>query len=144
MQTPKQPATYLIVVLTDLSAYGDVIPEGTTLEVDRAVRNDWKGSKLCRDATDEEVAAYRAGEGDLEEGDDLEQRRQVLSTDIGHLEQQYAQVSGQISQLNGELATLQQDRAALVDEVAKLQKDRDALVAEVAALEKAKAAAAKK
>jgi hypothetical protein len=34
------------------------------LAVDRAVRNDWIGSKLARDATDEEVEKFRAEEAE--------------------------------------------------------------------------------
>ena len=58
-----QARTALVVLLTDLTVHGDVIPENTTLEVERAIRNDWFGSKLCRDATEKEIAEYRAQEG---------------------------------------------------------------------------------
>ena len=58
------PTSYIVVTLLGLSVHGEFVPAQTTLEVDRALRNDWIGSKLARDATDEEVAAYRAEQGD--------------------------------------------------------------------------------
>lgn len=57
---PKLPTGFVVVTLDDLRVYGEYIPKGTPLEVERRVRADWVGSKLARDATDEELAAYRA------------------------------------------------------------------------------------
>ncbi|MFG9891758.1 hypothetical protein ACG3PV_32075, partial [Pseudomonas aeruginosa] len=67
--TTTQARTALVVLLTDLTVHGDVIPVDTVLEVERAIRNDWFGSKLCRDATPEEIAEYRAQEGAADDFD---------------------------------------------------------------------------
>lgn len=53
---------FIVVLLDDLFVGGELINKGEPVEVERAVRNDWIGSKLARDATDAEVAAYRAEE----------------------------------------------------------------------------------
>lgn len=55
---------FIVVLLDDLFVSGDLIDKGEIVQVDRAVRNDWVGSKLARDATDEEVEAYRAAEAE--------------------------------------------------------------------------------
>jgi hypothetical protein len=55
---------FIVVLLDDLWVSGDLIEKDTPLQVDRALRNDWIGSKLARDATDEEVEKYRADEAE--------------------------------------------------------------------------------
>lgn len=55
---------FVVVLLDDLFVSGELIDKGTSLSVDRALRNDWIGSKLARDATDEEVEQYRADEAE--------------------------------------------------------------------------------
>lgn len=126
--------TFVVVVLGSLWVAQQLIDEGTVLEVDRAVRNDWIGSKLARDATDEEIAAYRAEQGD--DGlEDLENLRSTLERTIADLEKQHASLVDQVQ------AQLDQCKA-LIDDIARLDAQRAALTAEVAALEKAKAAAA--
>ena len=55
---------FIVILLDDLWVRGELIDKGEAVQVDRAVRNDWIGSKLARDATDEEVAAYRAAEAE--------------------------------------------------------------------------------
>ena len=66
-----QMRTALVVLLTDLTVHGDVIPEKTVIEVERSIRNDWFGSKLCRDATVEEIAEYRGQEHAADGFDEL-------------------------------------------------------------------------
>ncbi|WP_434512985.1 hypothetical protein ACRS62_31755 (plasmid) [Pseudomonas aeruginosa] len=133
-----QARTALVVLLTDLTVHGDVIPENTTLEVERAIRNDWFGSKLCRDATEKEIAEYRAQEGAADGYDE-------------QLQLDQAQLIADIEAKKGDLVTLQasveqlaEQRTTLQAEVDDLGKQKKALADEVAALEKAKAAAAKK
>lgn len=133
-----QARTALVVLLTDLTVHGDVIPENTTLEVERAIRNDWFGSKLCRDATEKEIAEYRAQEGGADGYDE-------------QLQLDQAQLIADIEAKKGDLVTLQasveqltEKRDTLQVEVDDLGKQKKALADEVAALEKAKTAAAKK
>lgn len=133
-----QARTALVVLLTDLTVHGDVIPENTTLEVERAIRNDWFGSKLCRDATEKEIAEYRAQEGGADGYDE-------------QLQLDQAQLLADIEAKKGDLVTLQasveqltEKRDTLQTEVDDLGKQKKALADEVAALEKVKAAAAKK
>ncbi|MDF1652613.1 hypothetical protein [Pseudomonas aeruginosa] len=122
------PTSYIVVTLLGLSVHGEFVPAETTLEVDRALRNDWIGSKLARDATDEEVAAYRAEQGD--DGlDDLDEQRTALEAEIERLQARKNELAG--------------DLKALESDLEEFGKRRDALTAEVAELEKAKAAAEK-
>lgn len=58
------PTGFVVVLLDDLWISGELVDKGETLQVDRAVRNDWIGSKLARDATDDEVEKYRAEEAE--------------------------------------------------------------------------------
>lgn len=60
--TTTLPSGFVVVLLDDLFVSGELIDKGETLQVDRAIRNDWIGSKLARDATQEELEAYRAEE----------------------------------------------------------------------------------
>lgn len=121
------PTSYIVVTLLGLSVHGEFVPAETTLEVDRALRNDWIGSKLARDATDEEVAAYRAEQGD--DGlDDLDEQRTALEAEIERLQDRKNELAG--------------DLKALESDLEEFGKRRDALTAEVAELEKAKAAGA--
>ncbi|EMO7933170.1 hypothetical protein [Pseudomonas aeruginosa] len=136
--TTTQARTALVVLLTDLTVHGDVIPVDTVLEVERAIRNDWFGSKLCRDATEKEIAEYRAQEGGADGYDE-------------QLQLDQAQLIADIEAKKGDLVTLQtsveqltEQRDTLQTEVDDLGKQKKALADEVAALEKAKAAAAKK
>lgn len=130
-----QIGTVLVVLLTDLMVHGDVIHEGTTLEVERPIRNDWFGSKLCRDATVEEIAKYR---GQEHAADGFDEQLQL----------DQAQLLADIEAKKGDLATLQESveqlteaRTGLQAEVEDLGKQKKALADEVAALEKAKKAA---
>ncbi|MCX2515802.1 hypothetical protein OQ484_00090 [Pseudomonas aeruginosa] len=136
--TTTQARTALVVLLTDLTVHGDVIPVDTVLEVERAIRNDWFGSKLCRDATEKEIAEYRAQEGGADGYDE-------------QLQLDQAQLIADIEAKKGDLVTLQasveqltEQRTTLQAEVDDLGKQKKTLADEVAALEKAKAAAAKK
>lgn len=132
-----QTRTALVVLLTDLTVHGDVIPEKTVIEVERSIRNDWFGSKLCRDATVEEIAEYR---GQEHAADGFDEQLQL----------DQAQLLADIEAKKGDLATLQESveqlteaRTGLQAEVDDLGKQKRALADEVAALEKAKKAAGK-
>lgn len=116
-------AIVYVVLLTDLMVHGDLIPDGTTLAVERSMRNDWKGSGLCRDATPEEIALYEEDNGASDGGG--------------------ARLAGEIDALREEHESLGEQVATLQGEVAVLEDQKKALQEEVAALEKAKKAAAK-
>lgn len=62
--TTSVPAGFVVVLLDDLWIGGEFVEKGEVLAVDRAVRNDWIGSKLARDATDDELEQYRAEEAE--------------------------------------------------------------------------------
>lgn len=128
------PTSYIVVTLLGLSVHGEFVEAATTLEVDRALRNDWIGSKLARDATDEEVAAYRVEQGD--DGlDGLDEQRTTLEAEIERLQARKNELAGDLKALESDLEEFGKQRDELTEEVKEL-------TAEVAALEKAKAAAA--
>lgn len=129
------PTSYIVVTLLGLSVHGEFVEAATTLEVDRALRNDWIGSKLARDATDEEVAAYRAEQGDDEVAEVISVQVQELARKKGDLEDEIAALQERKNELAGDLKALESD-------LEEGGKKLDELTAEVAALEKAKAAAA--
>jgi len=129
------PTSYIVVTLLGLSVHGEFVPAETTLEVDRALRNDWIGSKLARDATDEEVAAYRAEQGDDEVAEVISVQVQELARKKGDLEDEIAALQERKNELAGDLKALESD----LEEGGKKLVE---LTAEVAALEKTKAAAA--
>lgn len=58
------PTGFVVALLDDLWISGELVDKGEILQVDRAVRNDWIGSKLARDATDDEIEKYRAEEAE--------------------------------------------------------------------------------
>ncbi|RMO79790.1 hypothetical protein ALQ33_200149 [Pseudomonas syringae pv. philadelphi] len=60
---------FIVVLLDDLWVGGELVNAGETLKVDRAVRNDWVGSKLARDASESEIEEYRAEEAAAAEED---------------------------------------------------------------------------
>lgn len=132
-----QMRTAIVVLLTDLTVHGDVIPEKTVIEVERSIRNDWFGSKLCRDATVEEIAEYR---GQEQAADGFDEQLQL----------DQSQLLADIEAKKGDLATLQESveqlteaRTGLQAEVDDLGKQKKALADEVAELVKAKKAAGK-
>lgn len=131
MKTTNQlPTTFVVVALGSMWVGSQLITKDEVLEVDRAVRNDWIGSKLARDATDEEIEVYRSEQGAVEDDSHLEDARAALIEEIKALDLERTALEKKRDELQGELETL--------------GPQRDALKAEVAALEKAKAAAAKK
>lgn len=56
------PTSFVVVLLDDLWINGELIDKDTAVPVERALRSDWVGSKLARDATDEELEQFRAEE----------------------------------------------------------------------------------
>jgi chromosome segregation ATPase len=113
--------------------HGDMIPVGTTLEVEKRLADQWKGSKIARAATDEEVAEYQGdvaeAEALLDDVDALAGQKRVLEVDIEKLQERKTELAG--------------DLQALESDVADLGKQKETLGAEVKALEAAKAAAEK-
>lgn len=139
-----QIGTALVVLLTDLMVHGDVIPENTTLEVERSIRNDWFGSKLCRDATPEEVAEYRGQELAADGVDEkLHSEQAQLLADVERLQERKAELAGDLKALESDLEEFGNQRTALQGELGVLAEQKKTLADEVAALEKAKKAAAK-
>lgn len=141
-------ATIFVVLLTDILLHGDWVYAATVLEVDRGLRNDWKGSGICRDATEEEIAAALEAAGDVD--DDQVLRSGELATTIAGLEGEVAvlqerklELTGDLKALEDDLGTLDKQRNDLQTEVGDLDKQKKALGAEVNKLEAAKAAAEK-
>lgn len=63
MNTVKSvPTSFVVVLLDDLWIGDELVEKGTAVPVDRPLRNDWVGSKMARDATDEELEEFRAEE----------------------------------------------------------------------------------
>lgn len=121
----KQPGTTVVVLLTDLMVHGDLIPVDTVLEVDRAVRNDWTGSKLCRDASAEEIAEYRGQESAADALDEQLQADQAqLIAEIERLQERKAELSGDLAALESDIEQFGEQRTALADEVAALEKKK--------------------
>lgn len=110
-----QITTAFVVLLTDLLLYGDWVHEGTTLEVERAIRNDWKGSGMCRDATDEEIAEYRAESGEGGGDDDRSTTADLAATQaqLKALEAERETLQGQVDTLTGERDALRTELDAL-------------------------------
>lgn len=139
-----QMRTAIVVLLTDLTVHGDVIPEKTVIEVERSIRNDWFGSKLCRDATVEEIAEYRGQEHAADGFDEqLQLDRTQLIAEIKAGAAHKLELEGDIEKLQARKTELAGDLQALESDVADLGKQKEALAAEVKALEAAKAAAEK-
>lgn len=126
MSQTQQILTFIIVTLTDMMLHGDAVPEGTMLEVEKALRDDWRGCRIARDATEEEIEDYRAEQGAVDVvGDAL----QDLARKRGDLED--------------EIYNLGQKKSELTAEIGALSESKQELSVEVEAL-KAAAAAAKK
>lgn len=125
MNQIQQALTYIVVLLTDMMLQGDAVPEGAVLEVEKALRDDWRGSRLARDATEQEIKEYRLEQGAVE----------VIGDDIDALARQRGD-------LEDEVAVLEQSKGQMATELQQLTEQRDKLAEEVTALE-AKAKAAK-
>ena len=113
-------AIVYVVLLTDLMVHGDLIPDGTTLAVERSMRNDWKGSGLCRDATPEEIALYEEDNGASDGGGAR------LAGEIDALREEHEALGEQVTTLQGEVADLEGQKKALQEEVAVLEKAKKA------------------
>lgn len=128
-----QVLTAFIVLLTDIMQHGDLIPVGTTLEVEKRLADQWKGSKIARAATEEEVAEYQ---GDVAEAE-------ALLDDVDGLAEQKRALEGEIERLQARKNALADDLQSLEGVIAHLGEQKEALDAEVKKLEAAKAAAEK-
>lgn len=128
-----QVVTAFIVLLTDIMQHGDLIPVGTTLEVEKRLGDQWKGSKIARAATDEEIAEYQGdaaeAEALLDDVDALAEQKRALELELEKLQERKTELAG--------------DLQALEADVADLGKQKETLAGEVKALEAAKAAAEK-
>lgn len=114
----------VVVLLMDLMVTGELIKADSVLGVDRALRNDWVGSKLARDATAEEAAEYLdndSAELDAALADlhavnddiaDAQQRRTELTAEIEAAEQTLGELREAITQATAELAELDAKKAA--------------------------------
>lgn len=128
-----QVATAFVVLLTDIMQHGDLIPVDTTLEVEKRLADQWKGSRIARAATDEEIAEYQ---GDAAEAE-------ALLDDVDALAEQKRALEAELQQLQERKTELAGDLQALESDVADLGKQKETLAGEVKALEAAKAAAEK-
>lgn len=128
-----QVATAFVVLLTDIMQHGDLIPADTTLEVEKRLADQWKGSKIARAATDEEIAEYQ---GDAAEAE-------ALLDDVDALAERKGYLEGEIERLQERKNVLAADLQSLEGVIAHLNERKEALDAEVKALEAAKAAAEK-
>ncbi|MDY7075229.1 hypothetical protein PshuTeo2_54310 [Pseudomonas hunanensis] len=128
-----QVATAFVVLLTDIMQHGDLIPADTTLEVEKRLADQWKGSKIARAATDEEIAEYQ---GDAAEAE-------ALLDDVDALAGQKRALELELEKLQGRKTELAGDLQALESDVADLGKQKETLAGEVKALEAAKATAEK-
>lgn len=128
-----QVLTAFIVLLTDIMQHGDMIPVGTTLEVEKRLADQWKGSKIARAATDEEIVEYQ---GDVAEAE-------ALLDDVDGLVEQKRTLEGELERLQARKNALTDDLQSLEGVIAHLGEQKEALDAEVKKLEAAKAAAEK-
>lgn len=128
-----QVLTAFVVLLTDIMQHGDLIPADTTLEVEKRLADQWKGSKLARAATDEEIAEYQGdaaeAEALLDDVDALSGQKRALEVELERLQERKTELAG--------------DLQALESDVADLGKQKETLAAEVKELEAAKSAAEK-
>ncbi|HFZ2546506.1 TPA: hypothetical protein ACIJ26_005428 [Pseudomonas aeruginosa] len=128
-----QVLTAFVVLLTDIMQHGDLIPADTTLEVEKRLADQWKGSKIARAATDEEIAEYQGdaaeAEALLDDVDALSGQKRALEVELEKLQERKTELAG--------------DLQALESDVADLGKQKETLAAEVKELEAAKAAAEK-
>jgi len=128
-----QVLTAFVVLLTDIMQHGDLIPADTTLEVEKRLADQWKGSKIARAATDEEISEYQGdaaeAEALLDDVDALSGQKRALEVELEKLQERKAELAG--------------DLQALESDVADLGKQKETLAAEVKELEAAKAAAEK-
>lgn len=134
---------YLIVVLHEFwdPSGTKLIAVGTTLDVSRQIRNDLVGGQVARDATDEEIAAYRGGSTAAEEGGD-DDRATIAALDaakaeLGQVAAARDALQKKVTQLEGEVESLTVGRETLISErdaLLPLVGERDALRTEIEAL----------
>lgn len=130
-KTNNRPTTFVVVALGSMWAGAQLIEEGEVLEVDRAVRSDWVGSKLARDATDAEIEAHRAEQGAVEDDDSLAADRadraelikeiKALAAERELLKENKAELAGDLEALEGDIADYEKRKVTLADELAELE-----------------------
>lgn len=134
---------YLIVVMHEFWSPSStkLVPVGTTFEVSRQIRNDLVGAQVARDATDEEIAAYRSGSTAAEEGGD-DDRATIAALDaaqaeLGQVAAARDALQKKVTQLEDEVESLTVGRETLISErdaLLPLVGERDALRTELEAL----------
>lgn len=115
---------YLIVVLHEFWRGEELVAVGTMLEVDRSIRGQMVGSGVARDATDEEIAAYRGGSTSGESHDDDRPTAADLAAaqaKLEALETERDALQGAAKALEGQVGTLTTERAALRTELEALK-----------------------
>ncbi|NPZ19520.1 hypothetical protein DZ956_022355 [Pseudomonas aeruginosa] len=127
------PEGYVVVTLRPTMFGQDSVEEGAMVAVSREVRSNLVAGNIARDATDEEIAEYRAGEEDAD----------AMLADVEALAGQKRALEGEIERLQARKNVLAADQTSLEGVIAHLGEQKDALDAEVKKLEAAKAAAAK-
>ena len=124
---------YVVVTLRATMFGQESVAADTITAVSRETRNNLVAGKIARDATDEEIAEYRASEEDAD----------ALLGDVDALAEQKRALEVELQQLQGRKTELAGDLQALESDVADLGKQKETLAGEVKALEAAKAAAEK-
>lgn len=132
---------YLIVVMHQFWDGPKLVKVGTTLDVSRQLRNDLVGGQVARDATDEEIAAYRGGSKAAEEGGD-DDRTTIAAlvaaqAELGQVAAARDALQEKVTQLEDEVESLTVGRETLIkerDALLPLVGERDALRTELEAL----------
>jgi len=124
---------YVVVTLRATMFGQESVAADTITAVSRETRNNLVAGKIARDATDEEIAEYRASEEDAD----------ALLGDVDALAEQKSFLEGEIERLQERKNVLAADLQSLEGVIAHLSERKETLDAEVKALEAAKAAAAK-
>ena len=116
---------YLVVVLHQFWDGPKLIEVGTTLDVSRQFRNDQVGAQVARDATDEEIAAYRGSSTAAEEGGD-DDRATIAALDaaqaeLGQVAAARDALQEKVTEIEGQVGTLTTERDALRTELEALK-----------------------
>ena len=124
---------YVVVTLRATMFGQESVAADTITAVSRETRNNLVAGKIARDATDEEIAEYRASEEDAD----------ALLGDVDALAEQKSFLEGEIERLQERKNVLAADLQSLEGVIAHLNERKETLAGEVKALEAAKAAAEK-
>lgn len=142
MQQVISAALYLVVLLRGAFFAGKWYPEGQTLHVSRDERSTMVANNSARDASDEEIAAFRGGiaaeEGASDESSaSLEAataKLKALESLISEKETEKSSLLVRFGELSADVQNLEVNKSTLTGEVSELSTQRDGLTGEVAAL----------